>query len=106
MEVSADRKSATGRFPYSIQVGKPMEEGSSLVAMARLQGEGIVKWWEGGMCEASYVKVGRHWKIKRLEYRASAKADYRPGRTCARPIDVPAFSMAYPADPIGPDKIL
>jgi hypothetical protein len=105
VEVAGDRKSAVGRFPYSIQVGKPMDEESSLVAMARLQGEGIVKWWEGGICEVSYVKTGRSWKIKRLQYRVSAKADYKPGRAYARPIEVPAFAKAYPADPAGPDRL-
>jgi len=60
------------------------------VDMARLQGEGIVKWWEGGTCAASYVKVGKSWKIRRLEYRAAfesrlqarqgiCQADRRPG---------------------------
>ena len=57
IKVSADRLSASGQFPYSMQVGTPMTGDSSLVGMARLQGEGIVKWWEGGTCEVSYVKV-------------------------------------------------
>jgi hypothetical protein len=106
VEVAGDRKSAVGRFPYSIQVGKPMDEESTLVAMARLQGEGIVKWWEGGICEASYVKAGKNWKIKRLQYRPSVKADYKPGRAYARPIEVPAFAKVYPADPSGPDRLV
>ncbi len=106
VEVAGDRKSAVGRFPYSIQAGTPMKDDSSLVAMARLQGEGIVKWWEGGICEASYVKAGKNWKIKRLQYRPSVKADYKPGRAYARPIEVPAFTKAYPADPAGPDRLV
>jgi len=106
VEVAADRRTATGQFPYSMQVGEPMAEGSSLVDMARLQGEGIVKWWEGGICEASYVKVGESWKIKRLEYRAVSKANYRPGQTFAKPINVPAFSKTYPENPTGPDKLI
>jgi carotenoid cleavage dioxygenase len=106
VEVSEDRKTATGRFPYSIQVGAPMTGDSSLVKMARLQGEGIVKWWESGTCEASYVKVGESWKIQRLEYRAAAKADYRPGRAYARPIDVEAFKSVFPGNPTGPDRLV
>jgi hypothetical protein len=89
-----------------MQVGEPMTADSSLVEMARLQGEGIVKWWEGGTYQASYVKVGENWKIKRLEYRAASKADYRPGQTSAKPIDVPAFSSLFPKNPTGPDKLI
>jgi hypothetical protein len=74
--------------------------------MSRLQGEGIVKWWEGGICKASYAKIGQSWKIKRLEYLASAKADYKPGRAYARPIEVPAFANTYPKDPNGPDRLV
>jgi len=106
VEVAADRRNATGQFPYSMQVGTPMTANSSLVEMARLQGEGIVKWWEGGIYEASYVKVGESWKINRLEYRAASKADYKPGRTYAKPIDVPAFSSVFPKNPAGPDRLV
>ncbi len=106
VEVATDRRTAAGHFPYSMQVGEPMAENSSLVQMARLQGGGIVKWWEGGICEASYVKVGESWKIRRLEYSAISKADYRPGQAYAKPIDVPAFSKTYPKNPTGPDKLI
>jgi carotenoid cleavage dioxygenase len=106
VEVADDRKTATGQFSYSIQVGEPMTGDSSLVEMARLQGEGIVKWWEGGTCAASYVKVGKSWKIRRLEYRAASKADYRPGRAYARPIDVQAFKSVFPGNPAGPDRLV
>ena len=104
--IADDRKTATGRFPYSIQVGAPMTGDSSLVEMARLQGQGVVQWWEGGIQEASYVREGGAWKIKRLEYRVMSKADYRPGRSNARPITVPQFSEAYPRNPNGPDRIV
>ena len=106
VEVAKDRKSARGQFPFSMQVGKPMNDDSPLVKMARLQGQGIVKWWEGGIYEAFYVKIGETWKIKRLEYQVSAKADYRPGRSHARPIDVPDFANTYPEDQAGPDKLV
>ena len=106
IKVSADRLSASGQFPYSMQVGAPMTGDSSLVEMARLQGEGIVKWWEGGTCEVSYVKVDNAWKIRRLEYRVTSKANYKPGRTYAKPIDVPAFSSVFPVNPTGPDRLV
>jgi hypothetical protein len=106
IKVSADRLSASGQFPYSMQVGTPMTGDSSLVRMARLHGEGIVKWWEGGTCEVSYVKVSNAWKISRLEYHVTLKTDYKPGRTHARPIDVPAFSSVFPVNPTGPDRLV
>jgi hypothetical protein len=106
VEVTEDRKTATGQFFYSIQVGAPMTGDSSLLEMARLQGEGIVRWWESGICEASFVKAGESWKIRRLEYRAASKADYRPGRAYAKPIEVPAFRSVFPENPTGPDRLV
>jgi hypothetical protein len=106
VEVAADRKHASGQFPYSMQVGTPMTGDSSLVEMARLQGEGVVQWWEGGILEVSCVKGCDSWKIKRLEYRVMSKADYKPGRSYARPISVPNFSVTYPKNPNGPDTLI
>ncbi len=108
VEVTADRKSARARFTYSIQVGAPIISDSILVKMARLQGQGIMKWWEGGTYEVSYVRDIKDstWKIKRLEYRVQSKADFRPGRSYARPIFIPPFSKAYPEDQGGPDKLI
>jgi hypothetical protein len=80
VEVAKDRRTASGRFPFSMQVGEPMTGDSSLVAMARLHGEGIVQWWERGSCTLACVKTDAGWKIRRLEYRTALKADYRPGR--------------------------
>jgi hypothetical protein len=106
VEVAGDRKTATGQFPYSMQVGAPMTRDSSLVEMARLQGEGIVHWWESGIHEVFYVKEANTWKIRKLEYRATSKADYKPGRSYAKPIAVPLFSKAFPENPAGPDKLI
>ena len=106
IEAAPDRKTAKAKFRFSMQVGAPMTGDSSLVEMARLQGGGIVKWWEGGTCEASYIKTGESWKIKRIEYRAASKADYRPGQTFAKPIEVQAFSGVFPKNPTGPDKLI
>ncbi|MGD9162111.1 MAG: nuclear transport factor 2 family protein [Desulfobacteraceae bacterium] len=108
VEVSPDQKSANARFTYSIQVGKPIDSDSLIVKMARLQGEGIQKWWEGGVYELSYVKDIRKgaWKIKRLEYRTFSRADYKPGRSTAKEISVPQFTKVYPKDPAGPDRLV
>jgi hypothetical protein len=85
-----------------------MTPDSQLVQMARLQGEGIMKWCEGGIYEASYAKDAKDggWKIKRLEYRVSSSTDYRPGRAYANPISVPLFAKTYPEDPAGPDRLI
>ena len=106
VEVAPDRKSAKARFPYSIQVGTPIISDSQLIQMARLQGQGILRWWEGGVYEASYVKEGNEWKIGRLEFRVMSKANYTPGRAYANPIDVAAFAKSYPENPTGPDRLL
>jgi len=89
VNVSSDRQSATAVFPYSIQVGTPIETESSLASMARLHGEGVRTWWEGGVYEVSYVKnADGHWIIARLEYRTLSRADYRSGRSYAKPMSV------------------
>ncbi len=106
VEVAEDRMTATGQFPYSMQVGVPMTGHSSLVDMARLQGEGIVYGWEGGVCEVSYVKKDDAWVINKLAYLAALKADYRPGRLSARPMAVSLFAETFPQNPTGPDRLL
>lgn len=105
LELSEDGRSARGRFTYSIQVGAAIDDDSVLVKMARLHGEGIRKWWEGGIYEVTYVKHGS-WKIARLEHRALARADYEPGSSHARPVAVAPFKKVYPEEPTGPDKLI
>jgi hypothetical protein len=106
VEVAPDRKSAKAQFPYSMQVGTPLISDLPLLDMARRQGQGILQWWEGGSHEISYVKKGDAWKIMRLEYRVRSKANYKPGRSYAKPISVPLFLEAYPENPTGPDKLI
>ncbi len=107
VEVSADRKSATAVFPYSIQVGAALESDSSLVAMARLHGEGVRTWWEGGVYKVAYRKeIAGGWRIGRLEYDTLARADYRPGKSYAQPIGVARMAMRFPEDPQGPDELV
>lgn len=108
VEVSRNRKSARARFSYSIQVGTPIISDSVLVKMARLQGEGIMKWWEGGTYEISCVKNPKNgkWKIKRLEYNTLARADYKPAKAYAKPVDIPLYSKTYPEDQAGPDRLV
>jgi carotenoid cleavage dioxygenase len=106
--VSPDRLSAKAVFPYSIQVGRPVETETSLASMARLQGGGVQTWWEGGVYKVTYARsvVAGRWQISRLEYITLSCADYRPGRTYAQPVSVSLFAMRYPEDPQGPDSLV
>jgi len=107
VDVSPDLRSATAVFPYSIQVGVPFETESSLAAMARLHGEGVRTWWEGGAYKVTYRKDDAgSWMISRLEYDTQSRADWRPGRSYAQPISVGRLSTRFPADPQGPDDVV
>lgn len=107
LQVSTDRLSATAAFPYSIQLGRPLESASSLASMARLQGEGVQTWWEGGLYRASYRKdeAGR-WRIRRLEYDTLSRADYRAGRSYARAMPASHLTRRFPDDQQGPDALV
>jgi len=108
VEVSADQRSAQALFPYSIQVGMPFQTESSLAAMARMHGEGVRTWWEGGVYRVRYARdvAGGGWKISRLEYDTLSRADYRPGKSYARPITVAPLAMRFPQDQHGPDGLI
>lgn len=108
VDVSPDRLSATAVFPYSIQVGMPIESETSLASMARLHGEGVQTWWEGGVYTATYVKdvADGRWKIRRLEYNTLSRADYRLGRTYARPISSSPMPARHLEDPQGPEALV
>jgi hypothetical protein len=107
VEVSSDLRSAKAVFPYSIQVGVPFETETSLAAMARLHGEGVRTWWEGGVYRIHYRKdEAGHWKISRLEYDTLSRAEYRPGKRYAQPISVSRFATRFPADQRGPDDLI
>jgi len=106
--VAADLQSAEAAFTYSIRVGMPFETESSLAAMARLHGEGVQSWWEGGVYKVAYRKdaADGSWKIRRLEYDTLSRADYRSGRSYAQPISVSRFATRYPEDQQGPDALV
>jgi hypothetical protein len=106
VEVSADRLTAKAAFTYSIKVGAPIETETSHAAMARLQGEGVRTWWEGGVYQVSYRKEAGSWKISRLEYDTLSRADWRPGRSYAQPISVARLSARFPQDLQGPDALV
>lgn len=108
VEVSPDRLFAKAQFPYSIQVGKPFESDTSLASMARLHGEGVQTWWEGGVYRVTCARdaADGRWQISRLEYDTLSRADYRPGRSYARSISVSPISTLYPEDQDGADALV
>ncbi len=105
VEVAADLQSARAEFSYSIRVGVPFETESSLAAMARLHGEGVRTWWEGGVYKVSYRKDAGRWQIARLEYDTLSRADFRPGKRYAQPIEVGRLATCFPEDQQGPDAL-
>ena len=76
-----------------------MTDDSQLVQMARLQGEGIVKWWEGGIHELFCMKDGGIWKIKRLHYNLTFRTPYEEGW-----LNVPVIGQHGPDLNIPPDE--
>lgn len=97
IDLSKDYLSAKASFPFAIQAGATMVSDSVLVSMARLHGEGIIKWRETGVCEITFTRLSKEdvWKIKRLEY-----------RTLSKSASVPAFTKLFPGDPAGPDRLV
>jgi hypothetical protein len=79
-------------FPFSIRVGRPLHTDSSLASMARLHGEGVRTWWEGGVYRVAYGRatIGGPWRITRLEYATLSRADYRAGRSYAGELSLDA----------------
>jgi carotenoid cleavage dioxygenase len=107
VDVCPDCMTATAEFGYSIRVGEPFETESSLAAMARLHGEGVRAWWEGGVYRIAYGKdAAGNWKISRLEYDTLSRADWRAGKSYAQPLEVARLSARFPQDPQGPDALV
>jgi hypothetical protein len=106
IDIATDRKSAKARFHCLMQVGAQVVPDFPMMEMARLQGQGILQWWEGGIYENSYMKDRDVWKIKRLDYRAIWQADYALGWAYAKRGYIRHFSKTYPEDPTGPDKLI
>lgn len=107
VQIAPDRLSATAAFPYSLRVGVPIESENSLASMARLHGEGIHAWWEGGVYNLSYARdaVDAPWRISRLEYNTLARADYRPGRSHATVMDASPLSARLLEDLLDPANL-
>lgn len=72
VEVSADGRSARARFHCLAQTAAPLSGNSTVVEMARLQGQYKTTWWEGGVHSLDCVKTRDGWKIRRLTYSKTA----------------------------------
>ena len=105
-DVAPDRKFARARFHCCRQAWARDLSEFPMMAMARLQGQGILQWREGGLYENSYVRDGDIWRVKRLDYRPIWQADCALGRSCARPGCLPPFATTYRENPTRPDKLI
>jgi hypothetical protein len=61
---------AIARVPCLVTVATPIENCGTLVEMARLQGDGVVKRSEKRVLSSSLVKIDGAWKIERVEWLA------------------------------------
>jgi hypothetical protein len=71
MTVGADRCTATALYHVDVRITSPLRGDSTLVQMARLQGQVAVQRWESSCIEASYVKSRGEWKVASLRCLAS-----------------------------------
>jgi hypothetical protein len=69
LEVAAGA-TATLRVACTVEIATPLESCGTLVEMARLQGDGIVKRSEARVLESSFVKRDGIWKIEHAEFLA------------------------------------
>lgn len=69
IRVAAGGQTARAQFHCMVQTATPLVGQSSLVEMARLQGQHGETWWEAGVHELDCVKVEGQWTIRQLAYR-------------------------------------
>jgi hypothetical protein len=62
---------ATARLGCTVEAAKPIESGSTLVEMARLQGDGFVVRSERGVLVSAFVKRGGSWKFESAKFEVS-----------------------------------
>jgi carotenoid cleavage dioxygenase len=106
IELAPDRRTARGRFHYLARTETAVSSSLPIVDMARQQGQGTLNWWEPGVFENTYVRVGSAWLIGQLLYRSTGPADNMLERVCtAAPVAV-AFTSTYPHNPTGPDRLI
>ena len=94
--------------PTRSRSGTPFESETLARRMARLHGEGVRTWWEGGAYHVTYRKdvTAVHGRSAGSNIDTLARADYRSGRSYAQPISVSRFTTRFPADQQGPDDLV
>jgi hypothetical protein len=74
IEIAADRETATARMHCTARIDAPIEAPAcTLLDMARLQGEGVVRRTERRVLEQAFVRRGGVWKIVRTSYELPAR---------------------------------
>ena len=71
IEIAAGGTAATARLHCTAETETAIEPVTTLVAMARAQGGGVVRRSERGLLEGTYAKRDGAWKIERLSFRAA-----------------------------------
>jgi len=95
IDVAPDRMSAKGRFRCFMQ-------GGSHESVPKIE----EPFWEGGVYENTYMKEDGIWKIGVLNYNVLFYAPYDKGWGRVKAgYAVPAFSVTFPQDPLGPDEL-
>jgi hypothetical protein len=95
IDVAPDRASAKGRFRCFLQ-------GGSHESVPQI----TEPFWEGGVYENTYLREDGRWRIGVLNYNAFYYAPYDKGWGKVRAgYAVPAYSVTFPQDPLGPDEL-
>jgi len=99
IDVDSDRRRANARARSMMQAGLHDTAEGDRPAWRRA-------WWEGGIYENSYVRVGGVWKIWAVRYFPFWHGTFNEG-WAKTPIDyIPNFKKLYPEDPSGPDAFV
>jgi len=93
VDIQPDGVTAFARFRCTMQAGRHSSFGDAR------------QWWEGGIYENVYKKIGGVWRIHILNYAPQWHADFETGWAHTRPNYVPFLKTPYPEDPVGPDEI-
>jgi hypothetical protein len=74
IEIAADGQRASARLHVRAELEVPIASDDTAVAMARLQGGGVVRHAEQGVLECVCVKRRGAWKIERAEFQTLRSA--------------------------------
>ncbi len=71
IDVATDRRTARAQLHCVVETEAPIEDGYTLVDMARAQGEGVVRRRERRVIELSYVNRNGLWKLSGSIFRSA-----------------------------------